>query len=273
MVVGDHSRALLAANMFDEDRPHTSSESSRGFLTINGCFQGVPLSIVSIGMGYPNMDIFVREARDITHGSMAIIRAGTCGSISETAAIGDLAIPSMGSVMVQRNYNYPFSFSNKSMVSINLTDAAFNNDDQPYLISITYSPDKVLTDLLLLQAKHEVGASKVKQVLNASSDSFYSSQGRTDDDFCDKNSRLILELKSRNVSTLEMETAQLFHLASCITTEDRRIDASAIQIVLANRLKNDLLLDMHSRHQLELTACRAAMSALAVWSEPEKDNN
>jgi uridine phosphorylase len=39
--------------------------SDRGFLTLTGTYKGVQVSIVSIGMGAPNMDFFVREGREV----------------------------------------------------------------------------------------------------------------------------------------------------------------------------------------------------------------
>lgn len=48
--------------------------SERGFLTITGTYKSVPVSIVSIGMGFPNMDFFVRECRELLEGEMIVIR-------------------------------------------------------------------------------------------------------------------------------------------------------------------------------------------------------
>jgi uridine phosphorylase len=52
--------------------------SERGFLTLSGTYKSVPVSIVSIGMGAPNMDFFVREAREVLDESgeknMVVIR-------------------------------------------------------------------------------------------------------------------------------------------------------------------------------------------------------
>jgi len=48
--------------------------SERGFLTITGTYKGVPVSIISIGMGFPNMDFFVRECRELLQGEMVVIR-------------------------------------------------------------------------------------------------------------------------------------------------------------------------------------------------------
>ena len=43
-------------------------------MTITGRFKGVPISIVSIGMGSPNMDFFVREVRECLAGDMIVVR-------------------------------------------------------------------------------------------------------------------------------------------------------------------------------------------------------
>jgi hypothetical protein len=53
---------------------HSEHRSHRGFLTINGTYRDEPVSIVAIGMGYPMMDMFVREARAITQGPLIIVR-------------------------------------------------------------------------------------------------------------------------------------------------------------------------------------------------------
>jgi uridine phosphorylase len=48
LTVGDKKRALnIAAHLTD---PSEVIESSRGFVTISGTFEGIPVSIVAIGM-------------------------------------------------------------------------------------------------------------------------------------------------------------------------------------------------------------------------------
>ena len=53
--------------------------------------------------------------------------------------------------------------------------------------------------------------------LNASADSFFSSQGRPDPNFDDRNACVLDDLLHRHptTSSLEMETFHLFHLAQC----------------------------------------------------------
>jgi uridine phosphorylase len=55
------------------------------------------------------MDFFVREARAIVEGPMAIVRFGTCGGISDQSAAGTIVVAEEGSAYVSRNYDYfPF---------------------------------------------------------------------------------------------------------------------------------------------------------------------
>ena len=63
VTVGTQSRAEKIAAHFDEETSRIAS--GRGFLTINGIYQGVAVSVVAIGMGPSMMDFFVREARAV----------------------------------------------------------------------------------------------------------------------------------------------------------------------------------------------------------------
>ena len=44
-------------------------------MTITGRYKGVPVSIASIGIGFPNMDSFVREVRECLSGDMLVVRS------------------------------------------------------------------------------------------------------------------------------------------------------------------------------------------------------
>ena len=50
ITVGAPSRAELIASFFDKDAEVKRIESSRGFLTLTGTFNGTPVSIIAIGM-------------------------------------------------------------------------------------------------------------------------------------------------------------------------------------------------------------------------------
>lgn len=75
ITVGAPSRARTIAEFLDKSPQPFELFSERGFLTITGRYSGVPISIVSIGMGTPNMDFFIRETRECLQGDMVVVRS------------------------------------------------------------------------------------------------------------------------------------------------------------------------------------------------------
>ncbi|PJF19984.1 hypothetical protein PSACC_00200 [Paramicrosporidium saccamoebae] len=196
------------------------------------------------------MDFFVREVRAVVKGTLVVIRVGTCGAISG-GGIGMLAIPDQGSLMVQRNYDFPFS-----------SELAASLDEEPYMISKACLPHKKLTESLIKEACLQLGQESVLRGVNASSDSFYSSQGRPSGEFNDVNGKLVQKLLARGVTSLEMETGQLLHLASNASDPSSPIWASAVHIVVADRPNNEFLTNLEHRTRLDQCAARVALEAL-----------
>lgn len=85
------------------------------------------MSIVSIGMGNPNVDFFVREVRECLNGDLVIVRSiivpqstfdvtltvsmvsvrlGSCGALIDVG-VGTVIIPK-SSIAVNRNYDFDF---------------------------------------------------------------------------------------------------------------------------------------------------------------------
>ncbi|KAH9475776.1 Purine nucleoside phosphorylase DeoD-type [Psilocybe cubensis] len=226
VTVGSPSRANTVASFLDAKPKPFVLNSERGFLTITGRYKGVPVSIISIGMGSPNMDFFVREIRESVSGDLAIIRLGSCGGLVDirpgTVVVADAC------VSISRNVD--FDFANPESC-----------DEPAYRISKPVAADEKLTNELvkaLHAAKPSTSLSDIiSGTVNASADryvdktscshqkfsddgpvfaSFYSSQGRQTS-FPDHNEHLIeyLQKMVENLSTLEMETFHLFHLAAC----------------------------------------------------------
>ncbi|KAF9653116.1 purine and uridine phosphorylase [Thelephora ganbajun] len=183
VAVGHPSRALIIEKHLDKTPVPFELTSERGFVTITGRYKGVPISIVSTGMGFPNTDFFVREVRECLSGDMLVVRLGSCGALINIPP-GSLVIPK-ACVGINRNWDYDF----------------INGDptQQPYFITKQVYKS-------LEAARPEGKATKIVEgIVNASADSFYSSQGRQTS-FPDRNEYLIPHL-------LEMETFHLFHLA------------------------------------------------------------
>ncbi|KAH0826337.1 purine and uridine phosphorylase [Lanmaoa asiatica] len=193
VTVGSLSRAEHIATYFDASPRRFSLYSERGFLTITGRYRGAPVSIVCIGMGGPNVDFFIREVRECLQGDMLVIRLGSCGCLTDLP-VGSLVLPK-ASIAVTRNLDFDFA----------------NGD--PW--RVPYSLSKPLQRALESTRPMGVSDPVVPNVVNASTDSFYSSQGRLTS-FQDYNSRLIDHLKEtiQDVTTFEMETYWVFHLAA-----------------------------------------------------------
>ena len=93
-------------------------------MTITGRYKGVPVSIVSTGMGFPNTDFFVREVRECLSGDMLVVRLvnssapvinapdeltpslGSCGALIDIPP-GSLVVPKT-CVAINRNWDYDF---------------------------------------------------------------------------------------------------------------------------------------------------------------------
>jgi uridine phosphorylase len=64
---------------------------NRGFLTWNGKYRGVSLTVTSTGIGGPSLAIAIHELCNL--GARVFIRVGSCGGLSEKVKIGDLVLP------------------------------------------------------------------------------------------------------------------------------------------------------------------------------------
>ena len=124
VAVGSPSRALIIADHLDKTPAPFKLTSERGFTTITGRYKGVPISIVSTGMGFPNTDFFVREVRECLSGDMLVVRSvissaptssapnkfklrlGSCGALVDIPP-GSLVVPK-ACVGINRNWDYDF---------------------------------------------------------------------------------------------------------------------------------------------------------------------
>ncbi|OSD05554.1 purine and uridine phosphorylase [Trametes coccinea BRFM310] len=204
ITLGAPSRAHGIASYLDPTPTPFTLTSERGFTTITGRYKGVPVSIISIGMGYPNADFFVREVRECLNGDMVVVRLGSCGGLIDVP-VGSVVVPK-ASIAVTRNYDFDF--------------VTGKSDEPPYKSSKPVLADPIvhdaLVDSLTRTRPANITTPIVDHTLNASADSFYSSQGRQTS-FPDHNADLIDRLMSehKDLATFEMETFHILHLAAC----------------------------------------------------------
>lgn len=284
LVVGDELRARAIALMFDGAHLRStlaSGESSspvsikgvyghrshRGFLTFTGRYGGVPVSVISTGMGYPNMDFVVRELRAIVTGPLVIIRVGTCGAIND-GRIGMVSLPEAGALMVLRNYLHRFGAAEggKAPAMAISADAV---EPPAYTCSHPFPPDAHLMRILQAEGRKQVGPGRLVSGLHATCDSFYGTQGRPSPQFHDDNAGLLEHLCNvLGVETIEMETGHLFHLAAC--SQRRDIVAAAVHVIVADRRRNEFLTNLDHRLLLDRHAARIALNALRTYAGETK---
>lgn len=249
ITVGAASRLDKIATHFDEGSTRFRITSGRGMTSVTGTFKGVPVSVVAIGMGTAMMDFFVRETRAVVEGPVAMIRFGTCGGLTEDAVAGSMVVASKGSANIIRNVDgfaacYTNNDANNSASSGDFEDVSHStgytlSNVAPASTELSTHLSRNLTTLLNAPPHTTV----IKEGINITADSFYSSQGRIDNNFHDCNAGLIQDYvcnRYPEAASMEMETFTLFHLALC-AKKHCPIYAAAASIVVANRRSSEVL--------------------------------
>lgn len=84
LLVGSPERAELIAKRFF--RKARKVGDHRGLKSFTGLYEGVPMSVVTTGMGGPSIGIVLPEA--VRSGARAFIRVGTCGVLRAEVPVG-----------------------------------------------------------------------------------------------------------------------------------------------------------------------------------------
>lgn len=86
---GDPGRVPLIARFLSNSE---KIQNNREYMTYNGDMDGVPITVISTGIGCPSTLIAMEELSKI--GSKNFIRIGTCGGLKSSIKPGDIIIPS-----------------------------------------------------------------------------------------------------------------------------------------------------------------------------------
>lgn len=191
-------------------------------------------------MGNCMMDFFVRETRASVDGTLAIIRFGSCGSLTTSAPAGSVVVP-RGGYCIRRNLDH---FAEEPIYP--------QLKDIPYFFSGIFKADDDMTQILAQTVENAL-APAIEQGepvgpvltggLNADGCSFYSSQGRQDPVFWDDNEELVQEIHTKfpDTHSIEMETSMLFHLAQCARDPTKPIKTAGCMQVFADRVGNSFI--------------------------------
>lgn len=250
------------------------------------------MSIIVTHMGLANADFVVRENRAVVDGEMAVLRLGTCGALQPPARLGSFVVAEPGAILIRWGgraawrlesgdgcgapvscvVHPPIPRTRTHTLSRRAPPCRRNPDAfspegeaaglTPYTFSRPIPSDAPLSAALAREAAARLGGEGVCSGLNATADSFYSSQGRRSGWFEDRNDSLLADLLRCYPAavTLEMETAQLLDLARC---SGGSVRAAAGVIVLADRTSNGFL-GAQRIEQLERAAGQACLAALAA---------
>jgi uridine phosphorylase len=88
LIPGDPARVKTIARFLDDAK---EIANNREFLTYNGKYKGIGVSVTSTGIGCPSAAIAIEELANV--GAEVFIRVGTCGALQKGIKAGDLIIP------------------------------------------------------------------------------------------------------------------------------------------------------------------------------------
>ncbi|MEL7024758.1 MAG: purine-nucleoside phosphorylase [Pseudomonadota bacterium] len=89
LMPGDPLRARYIAETFLEDAQEVTNV--RNMLGFTGTYDGMPLSVMSHGMGIPSVSIYAHELID-AYGVRRLVRIGSCGTVQRDMSLRDLVI-------------------------------------------------------------------------------------------------------------------------------------------------------------------------------------
>ena len=232
---GDPGRCELIAGFFDT--AHYVG-TNREFCTWTGTLDGVPVSVVSTGIGGPSAVIAMEELANV--GADTFLRVGTCGAMQLDMKGGDLVIA---------------------------TAAVRNEGTSREYAPIEYPAvaDLSVTNALIAGAKklgqrYHVGVVQCK-------DSFY---GQHSPETKPAGPDLLYRWNAwirMGCLASEMESAALFTVANY-----RRVRCSSVFLVMANQEREKAGLDNPVAHDTEM-AIKTAVEALHLLIAEDKERN
>jgi len=235
IIVGDPDRVARVSFRFDEIN---FKQQNREFVTHTGKLGGLPISVISSGIGADNIDILINEC-DILHNvnqstrtynvekkQLRFIRIGTSGALQKDIPIGSLL----------------------------RADAALGSDGLPWFCDIQSEPDEILWQEDFMAGVHWPRKAAAPYFAKAPGDlaglfqegfvpgftatmnSFYAGQGRWvglrpfDKDFVNCLSGFRFS-DGRKITNFEMETAAIYAFAGALGHQ-----AVSLLAILANRM-------------------------------------
>ncbi|MFN3529210.1 MAG: nucleoside phosphorylase [Bacteroidia bacterium] len=235
-LVGDPDRVPQVSRYFDAVwyRVH-----HREFITHTGMLQGMPVSVVSTGIGTDNIDIVINELDalfniDLIHReikeqltSLRLIRLGTSGALRADIEVDSLVCSSMGLGLdgLMPFYQYPSSSKETEMLQ---SFRAYLPEIEHCAIPVFFEGSDELMQLINTDGKMRSG-------ITLTCAGFYAPQGRKlryQPSIVDLPLRVGgFEHAHEQVTNFEMETAGIYGLARLLGHQ-----ALSVNAIIANRI-------------------------------------
>ncbi len=141
---GSVERVDKIAAFLDDARPVARH---REFYTCTGSLEGVPVSVISTGIGGPSTSIVMEELHGL--GAHTMVRIGSCASAAEHVGIGDVIIPRGAVKMEGTSAHYlPDEFpAVPSFTLFKAFSAAAREAGYPYDTGVTITKDSFYTEV------------------------------------------------------------------------------------------------------------------------------
>lgn len=233
ILVGEAKRSERASQLLENIRV---TQHNREYLTYTGEYKGIPVSIMSTGMGSGCIEIGMIEMFQVTQ-NPTFIRVGTSGGLHEFINLGDLIISS-GAVRLEDTSTY---FVHEGYPAI---------AHHEVILSLIASAEKN-------KANYHVG-------LTATASGFYGAQGREIPGIYIRNPHLPEQMAAMNVYNFEMESSTIFNLANM-----KGFRAGTVCVAIANRPKGSFIAP-DDKADAEMLALKTGLDALVNLAKMDK---
>jgi uridine phosphorylase len=228
LVPGDPDRVQKIVKFWDSSREVAASREFRSF---TGKYKGVPVSVLSSGIGPASMAIAVNEASTV--GVRTFIRVGSTGAIQRNINCGDVIIAS-------------------AAVRLDCTSNCYIIPEYPAVANYEAL-------LALIEAAEALGINSYHVGVTATTADFYAGQSRkTSAAFCSSTENLLPTLQKARVLNFEMETATLYVLAGL-----SGLRTASVCAVYANRLTGEFVTGAGEESAIKIA--NEAVKILSKW--------
>jgi uridine phosphorylase len=233
LLPGDPDRTDKIAQRLDHvDREHRHRE----FASASGTYRGLPVSIVSTGIGTDNVEIAVAEILAITT-RPTFIRVGSCGALQPEMGLGDLAITT-------------------GAVRLETTTSWFVHDGHPAVAHYE-------AVIALIEAATRLG-NRFHLGLTATAPGFFGAQGRPIPQLPIRYPDLAEDMARERVMNFEMEASALLVLAGLA-----RCRAGVVCAVYAQRTTGDFVTGA-ARDAAEAACVETGLESLVILADMDR---